>query len=66
MLCNPICVFKGLQNAADQASQRKDSYKEVIRDLTQISRAAEAERAVSKLQKEVDRLEDELLAEKQQ
>ncbi|KAH9489707.1 hypothetical protein Btru_037478 [Bulinus truncatus] len=62
--------MKSLEISEQEASQREDSYEETIRDLTQRlkdaeNRATEAERTVSKLQKEVDRLEDELLAEKE-
>jgi tropomyosin-1 len=53
-----------------EALQREDSYDETIRDLTARlketeNRAVEAERSVSKLQNEVDRLEDDLLHEKE-
>jgi len=62
--------MKSLEISEQEASQREDSYEESIRDLTARlkdaeNRATEAERTVSKLQKEVDRLEDELLAEKE-
>nr|Q7M3Y8.1 RecName: Full=Tropomyosin; AltName: Full=Major allergen Tur c 1; AltName: Allergen=Tur c 1 [Turbo cornutus] len=50
---------KSLEISEQEASQREDSYEETIRDLTQRLKT------VSKLQKEVDRLEDELLAEKE-
>ncbi|KAK2162087.1 hypothetical protein LSH36_104g03057 [Paralvinella palmiformis] len=54
--------MKSLEISEQEASQREDSYEEAIRDLTARlkdaeHRATEAERTVSKLQKEVDRLE---------
>ena len=53
-----------------QANQREESYKEQIKTLTAKLKQAEAraefaERSVQKLQKEVDRLEDELVHEKE-
>ncbi|CAF1052018.1 unnamed protein product [Rotaria sordida] len=53
-----------------KAIQREESYEEQIRDLTTRLKEAEqradlAERTMAKLQKEVDRLEDELLAERE-
>merc|ERR1712098_746931 len=62
--------MKSLEISEQEASQREDSYEETIRDLTQRlkeaeNRSSDAERTVGKLQKEVDRLEDELLSEKE-
>merc|ERR1712110_340340 len=62
--------MKSLEISEQEASQREDSYEETISDLTQRLKDAEgsdtdAERNVQKLQKDVDRLEDELLAEKE-
>jgi len=53
-----------------QASQKEETYSEQIRVLTAKHKEAEAraefaERSVQKLQKEVDRLEDELRAEQE-
>ncbi|CAF1621937.1 unnamed protein product [Adineta steineri] len=53
-----------------KALQREESYEEQIRDLSTRLKDAEqradlAERTMAKLQKEVDRLEDELLQEKE-
>jgi len=53
-----------------QASQKEETYSEQIRLLTAKHKEAEAraefaERSVQKLQKEVDRLEDELRAEQE-
>ncbi|CAJ0921620.1 unnamed protein product, partial [Mesorhabditis belari] len=50
--------------------QREDAFQEQIRTVTQRLKEAEtraefAERSVQKLQKEVDRLEDELVHEKE-
>merc|ERR1711963_828833 len=54
----------------EKANQREESYKEQIKTLTTKLKQAEAraefaERPVTKLQKEVDRLEDELVHEKE-
>jgi len=62
--------MKALEISEQEVSQREDSYEETIRDLTTRlkdaeNRAAESERTIHKLQKEIDRLEDELLAEKE-
>ncbi|KAA0193854.1 Tropomyosin [Fasciolopsis buskii] len=61
--------MKALEISEQESAQREESYEETIRDLTERlkaaeQRAAEAERQVSKLQNEVDHLEDDLLAEK--
>ncbi|OUC47618.1 Tropomyosin [Trichinella nativa] len=62
--------LKSLEVSEEKALQREDSYEEQIRLLTQRLKEAEtraefAERSVQKLQKEVDRLEDELVHEKE-
>ena len=62
--------MKSLEVSEQEAMQREESYEEQIRDLTSRLKDAEqradlAERTMAKLQKEVDRLEDELLAEKE-
>jgi tropomyosin-1 len=62
--------MKSLEVSEQEAMQREESYEEQIRDLTTRLKDAEqradlAERTMAKLQKEVDRLEDELLAEKE-
>uniref|UniRef100_A0A0K0G2S4 Tropomyosin n=1 Tax=Strongyloides venezuelensis TaxID=75913 RepID=A0A0K0G2S4_STRVS len=62
--------LKSLEVSEEKALQREDSYEEQIRNLTARLKEAEtraefAERSVQKLQKEVDRLEDELLHEKE-
>jgi len=62
--------MKSLEISEQEAAQREESYEDTIRDLTERlktaeARAAEAERQVSKLQSEVDRIEDDLLAEKE-
>merc|ERR1712228_1116753 len=60
--------LKSLEVSEDKANQREAFYKDGIKRLTQKlkqseTRAEFAERSVGKLQKEVDRLEDELLGE---
>jgi len=62
--------LKSLEVSEEKALQREESYEEQIRVLTQRLKEAEtraefAERSVQKLQKEVDRLEDELVHEKE-
>jgi tropomyosin-1 len=61
--------MKSLEIAEQEAIQRQESYEMMIASLTERltdaeGRANEAERAVTKLQKEVDRLEDELTGER--
>merc|ERR1712111_302560 len=60
--------LKSLEVSEDKANKREDFYKTEIKRLTgklkqSETRAEFAERSVVKLQKEVDRLEDELLGE---
>merc|ERR1711892_163360 len=60
--------LKSLEGSEDKANQRETFYKDEIKRLTaklkqSETRAEFAERSVGKLQKEVDRLEDELLGE---
>ncbi|XP_071055307.1 tropomyosin isoforms c/e isoform X3 [Onthophagus taurus] len=62
--------LKSLEVSEEKANQREEEYKNQIKNLTTRLKEAEAraefaERSVQKLQKEVDRLEDELLAEKE-
>uniref|UniRef100_A0AC35FJA2 Tropomyosin n=1 Tax=Panagrolaimus sp. PS1159 TaxID=55785 RepID=A0AC35FJA2_9BILA len=62
--------LKSLEVSEEKALQREDAYEEQIRNLSARLKEAEtraefAERSVQKLQKEVDRLEDELLVEKE-
>ncbi|VDM11854.1 unnamed protein product [Wuchereria bancrofti] len=62
--------LKSLEVSEEKALQREDSYEEQIRTVSARLKEAEtraefAERSVQKLQKEVDRLEDELLIEKE-
>merc|ERR1712037_1087948 len=62
--------LKSLEVSEDKANQREASYKEQIKTLTAKLKQAEAraefaERSVQKLQKEVDRLEDELAGEQE-
>jgi len=62
--------LKSLEVSEEKALQREDSYEEQIRTLSARLKEAEtraefAERSVQKLQKEVDRLEDELVHEKE-
>merc|ERR1711894_578474 len=60
--------LKSLEVSEDKANQREDFYKTEIKRLTgklkqSETRAEFAEKSVVKLQKEVDRLEDELVGE---
>merc|ERR1711951_349402 len=62
--------LKSLEVSEEKANQREEAYKEQIKHLTHKLKTAEAraefaERSVQKLQKEVDRLEDELVNEKE-
>lgn len=62
--------LKSLEVSEDKANQRETFYKDEIKRLTaklkqSETRAEFAERSVGKLQKEVDRLEDELLGEQE-
>ncbi|XP_071082741.1 tropomyosin-like [Haliotis cracherodii] len=62
--------MKSLQISEQEACQREGTFEETIADLTQRlkeseHRAAEAEMTVSKHQKDIDRLDDELLTEKE-
>merc|ERR1712233_180534 len=58
------------EKCEEKANQREASYKDQIKTLTAKLKQAEAraefaERSVQKLQKEVDRLEDELMSEQE-
>merc|ERR1711920_1206710 len=62
--------LKSLEVSEEKANQREESYKEQIKTLTTKLKQAEAraefaERSVQKLQKEFDRLEDELVSEQE-
>jgi len=62
--------LKSLEVSEEKALQREDSYEEQIRVMSTRLKEAEtraefAERSVQKLQKEVDRLEDDLVHEKE-
>merc|ERR1712121_14568 len=62
--------LKSLEVAEEKANQREKSYKEQIKTLTAKLKQAEAraefaDKSVQKLQKEVDRLEDELISEQE-
>ncbi|XP_017799309.1 PREDICTED: tropomyosin, smooth muscle/fibroblast CTM1 isoform X1 [Habropoda laboriosa] len=62
--------LKSLEVSEEKANQREEEYKNQIKTLTTRLKEAEAraefaERSVQKLQKEVDRLEDELVHEKE-
>jgi len=62
--------LKSLEVSEEKALQREDSYEEQIRTVSARLKEAEtraefSERSVQKLQKEVDRLEDELVHEKE-
>merc|ERR1711881_538004 len=62
--------LKSLEVSEEKANQREQSYKEQIKTLTAKLKQAEAraefaERSVQKLQKGVDRLEDELAGEQE-
>jgi chromosome segregation ATPase len=61
--------MKSLEVSEQEAIQREESYEEQIRDISARLKDAEqradlAERTMAKLQKEVDRLEDELASER--
>merc|ERR1712211_104118 len=62
--------LKSLEVSEDKANQRETYYKDEIKKMTaklkqSETRAEFAERSVQKLQKEVDRLEDELVGEQE-
>ncbi|XP_013140413.1 PREDICTED: tropomyosin-2 isoform X5 [Papilio polytes] len=62
--------LKSLEVSEEKATQREESYEGQVKVLSAQLKEAEAraefaERSVQKLQKEVDRLEDELVAEKE-
>merc|ERR1712126_232220 len=61
--------LKSLEVAEEKANQREKTYKEQIKTLSAKLKQAEArafaEKSVQKLQKEVDRLEDELVSEQE-
>merc|ERR1711874_800334 len=62
--------LRSLEVSEDKANKRESHYKEEIKRLTVKLKQSEtrsefAERSVLKLQKEVDRLEDELLGEQE-
>jgi tropomyosin-1 len=62
--------LKSLEVSEEKALQREDSFEEQIRVLSSRLKEAEtraefAERSVQKLQKEVDRIEDDLVHEKE-
>ncbi|XP_060823298.1 tropomyosin alpha-1 chain isoform X6 [Bombus pascuorum] len=62
--------LKSLEVSEEKANQREEEYKNQIKTLTSRLKEAEAraefaERSVQKLQKEVDRLEDDLAAERE-
>merc|ERR1712087_87293 len=62
--------LRSLELCEEKASQREDSYEETIRDLTQRlkdheTRSEAAEREVTRLQKLIERMEDDLDKEKQ-
>lgn len=62
--------LKSLEVSEEKAQQREEAYEQQIRIMTAKLKEAEAraefaERSVQKLQKEVDRLEDELVHEKE-
>ena len=62
--------LKSLEVFEEKASQKEETYSEQIRVLTAKHKEAEAraefaERSLQKLQKEVDKIEDELSAEKE-
>ncbi|KAL7287529.1 hypothetical protein TKK_0018355 [Trichogramma kaykai] len=61
--------LKSLEVSEEKANQREEEYKNQIKTLTTRLKEAEAraefaERSVQKLQKEVDRLEDDLVGER--
>ncbi|OTF73318.1 hypothetical protein BLA29_012532, partial [Euroglyphus maynei] len=62
--------LKSLEVSEEKAQQREEAHEQQIRIMTAKLKEAEAraefaERSVQKLQKEVDRLEDELVHEKE-
>ncbi|KAI5696441.1 hypothetical protein M8J75_013061 [Diaphorina citri] len=62
--------LKSLEVSEEKANQREEEYKNQIKMLNNRLKEAEAraefaERSVQKLQKEVDRLEDEIVTEKE-
>ncbi|XP_072153109.1 uncharacterized protein [Bemisia tabaci] len=62
--------LKSLEVSEEKANQREEEYKQQIKNLTNRLKEAEAraefaERSVQKLQKEVDRLEDDLVLERE-
>merc|ERR1711962_234588 len=62
--------LRSLEVSEEKANQREDGYRERIKELTMKldqaeGRAELADRCVLKLQKQVDRLEDELVAEQE-
>ncbi|XP_066993246.1 tropomyosin isoform X5 [Anabrus simplex] len=62
--------LKSLEVSEEKATQREESFEEQVKSLAGSLKEAEAraefaERSVQKLQKEVDRLEDELVIEKE-
>jgi tropomyosin-1 len=62
--------LKSLEVSEEKANEREEDYKLQIKNLNKRLKTAEAraefaERSVQKLQKEVDRLEDELVNEKE-
>ncbi|XP_045512155.1 tropomyosin-2 isoform X9 [Pieris brassicae] len=62
--------LKSLEVSEEKANQREEEYKNQIKTLTTRLKEAEAraefaERSVQKLQKEVDRLEDDLVSERE-
>merc|ERR1712036_17346 len=62
--------LKSLEVSEEKASQKEETYSEQVRVLIAKHKEAEAraefaERSVQKLQKEVDRLEDDLLVSKE-
>ncbi|CAH2016150.1 unnamed protein product [Acanthoscelides obtectus] len=62
--------LKSLEVSEEKATRKEDEYSITLKQMEQQLREAEAraefaERSVQKLQKEVDRLEDELVAEKE-
>ncbi|CAH2016155.1 unnamed protein product [Acanthoscelides obtectus] len=62
--------LKSLEVSEEKATRKEDEYSITLKQMEQQLREAEAraefaERSVQKLQKEVDRLEDDLLLEKE-
>merc|ERR1711890_161737 len=69
-LCVVANNLKSLEESEDKANKREAVYKEQIKVLTAklkraMARAEFADKSVAKLQKEVDRLEDELVEEQE-